>query len=138
MWTEREERSEERGVRDNAGDWRAGEHLGRERSQYYSQGHEQEEDDINFVELGQTGDLVLTAVPNTRLSFRVVKITPVSFPEEGKNYFNVEAELVDSSARLRPGMEGYGKIEVERRKLIWIWPRRFVNWLRLTLWSWTP
>jgi hypothetical protein len=97
-----------------------------------------QEDDINFVEPGQTGDLVLTAVPNTKLSFRVVKITPVSFPEEGNNYFNVEAELVGSSARLRPGMEGYGKIEIDQRKLIWIWPRRFVTWLRLWLWSWTP
>ena len=54
MWTEREERSEERGVRDNAGDWRAGEHLGRERSQYYSQGHKQEEEEPLVTKRGSS------------------------------------------------------------------------------------
>ena len=58
MWTEREERSEEGDVRDSAGDgrsdWRAGELPGRERSQYYSQGHEQEEEEPLVTKRGSS------------------------------------------------------------------------------------
>ena len=50
----------------------------------------------------------------------------------------VEARLLDVSPHLRPGMEGYGKIEIGRRKLLWIWTHKMTDWLRLKLWAWTP
>jgi len=40
--------------------------------------------------------------------------------------------------KLRPGMEGVGKIQVERRKLGWIWTHKIVHWLRMWVWSWWP
>ncbi|PKN35162.1 MAG: hypothetical protein CVU61_04100, partial [Deltaproteobacteria bacterium HGW-Deltaproteobacteria-19] len=58
--------------------------------------------------------------------------------EEGKNYFRVEAMLDNMSPRLRPGMEGVGKIEVDRRLMISIWTRGLIDWFRLRLWSWLP
>ena len=39
---------------------------------------------------------------------------------------------------LRPGMEGVGKVEVDDRRLIWIWTRKLVLWGKMFLWSWTP
>ena len=48
-----------------------------------------------------------------------------------KSYFRVEAEISAATGRLRPGMEGVGKVEVGDRRLIWIWTHRFVDWLRL-------
>jgi hypothetical protein len=39
---------------------------------------------------------------------------------------------------LHPGMEGVAKIEVGSRKLIWIWSRRLVDWLRLWTWAKLP
>ena len=65
-------------------------------------------------------------------------ITSVSTAQEGRNFFRAEAKLDDASARLRPGMEGVGKISVGEERLIWIWTRNFVNWLRVSLWSWLP
>jgi hypothetical protein len=50
----------------------------------------------------------------------------------------VEAELERKSDRLRPGMEGVGKVYIGQRKLIWIWTHEIVNWIRLKLWSWMP
>jgi multidrug resistance efflux pump len=97
-----------------------------------------EENEISQVEVGQTGELILTALPKTRLPFRVTKVTPVSVSEEGKNLFMVEARLEEVSQRLRPGMEGFGKIEIDRRKLIWIWTHKMINWVRLRIWSWLP
>jgi hypothetical protein len=39
---------------------------------------------------------------------------------------------------MRPGMAGISKIEIGREKLIWIWTRRLIDWLRLTVWKRLP
>jgi hypothetical protein len=96
------------------------------------------EEQIGDVALGQHGALLLSAIPERPFSFEISKITPVATAEEGHNFFRVEGTLVHSSERLRPGMEGVGKIDVDRRRLIWIWTRGFQNWLRLRLWSLWP
>jgi len=102
---------------------------------------EVDERDIAEVSLGQEGNLILSAHPTEKFPFTVSKITPVSTPQEGLNFFRVEARLkreAGKDGRLRPGMEGVGKITVEDRHLIWIWTRRAVDWVRLTLWKWMP
>ncbi len=100
---------------------------------------EVDERDIADVGVGQRGELVLPSVPGDAFSIAVDKITPVSTAKEGRNYFRVEAHLMEKiSERLRPGMEGVGKITIDRRKLIWIWTHELIDWLRLKLWSWWP
>lgn len=98
-----------------------------------------DEHDIDDVQLGQAGELVLTPMPGEHYPLKVVKITPVSTPAEGRNLFRVEAELASGGdERLRPGMEGVAKVEVGERRLAWIWTRRLVDWLTLKLWAWLP
>ena len=58
--------------------------------------------------------------------------------EEGSNHFLIEAQLADADAHLRPAIEGVAKIDVGRRRLLWIWTHDAVNWLRLALWKWLP
>jgi multidrug resistance efflux pump len=99
---------------------------------------EVDERDINDIVVGQKSDLVLPSMPGKAFHFVVEKITPVSIAKEGRNYFRVEGRLEQSSPNLRPGMEGIGKITVDRRKLIWVWTHEAVNWLRLQLWRWWP
>jgi len=94
--------------------------------------------DIIEIEVGQTGLLTLTSLPDKKLPFIIEKITPVAVSEEGRNYFRVEAKLNQSSERFRPGMEGVSKIVVGERKLIWILTHDMLNWLRLWAWSWLP
>jgi hypothetical protein len=62
----------------------------------------------------------------------------VSTAREGRNFFRVEAVLGGAPGRLRPGLEGIGKIEVDRRRLLWIWTHQVVDWARLKLWAWRP
>ncbi len=95
------------------------------------------EAEIAHVREGQRGVLVLSALPDT-FGFVVRKITPISTALEGKNCFRVEAGLDKATGTLRPGMEGIGKISVERRKLISIWTLKLRNWFRLWFWSWRP
>jgi len=97
-----------------------------------------DERDIADVTVGQRGQLLLSAFPEESLPIRVEKVTPVSTAREGRNYFRVEAQLESTPKRLRPGMEGVGKIEVDRRLLIWIWTRQVIDWVRLKLWTWMP
>jgi len=92
---------------------------------------------IGDVAVGQHGTLVLSSLPDNRYPFAVDKITPITKAEDGRNYFRVEAHLQQIDDSLRPGMEGVGKIDIDRRKLIAIWARDFVEWLQLTLWTWT-
>lgn len=100
---------------------------------------EVDERDIADVSVGQKGELVLSSIPGQNSPFTVEKITPVNVAREGRNYFRIEARLADSAPdRLRPGMEGVGKIYVAERRLIWIWTREMNNWLRLKAWAWMP
>jgi RND family efflux transporter MFP subunit len=97
-----------------------------------------DESDVRHVAVGQEGQLALAAAPDSPLAFTVTQVTPVSTAEEGNNTFRVEAALEDELESLRPGMEGVGKIEVGRRRLIWIWTHEAFDWLRLALWRWLP
>lgn len=98
-------------------------------------------DERNIADLrtGQRGELVLSALTGDRHGFTVTKITPVTTAKEGRNFFRVEAELMPGAGtQLRPGMEGVAKIEVDERRLISIWTRELIAWIRIKIWSWTP
>jgi len=99
---------------------------------------EVDERDINHIRVGQKSELVLPSMPGERFPFLVEKITPVSLAKEGRNYFRVEAKMEEASDRLRPGMEGVGKVTIDRRKLIWVWTHTAVDWLRLQVWRYRP
>jgi len=97
-----------------------------------------DEREIDEIKVDQRGELVLPSVPGEVFPFTVKKITPVTTAKEGRNAFRVEARLDNTSQRLRPGMEGVGKISVCRCKLIWIWTHDMIDWVRLKAWSWWP
>jgi RND family efflux transporter MFP subunit len=97
-----------------------------------------DERDVAYLKSGQKGELALSGIPGARLPFDVARVTPVSTAEEGHNYFRVEAKMHHSTERLRPGMEGVGKVAVGERRLIWIWTHSLVDWLRLSIWTWMP
>jgi biotin carboxyl carrier protein len=97
-----------------------------------------DERDIGEVSVGLKGDLMVASMPRERFAFTVTSITPINTAKDGRNFFKVEARLDDVNARLRPGMEGVGKIYVDERKLVWIWTHSLTDWLRMFIWSWMP
>ena len=94
--------------------------------------------DIGLVSLGQLGQLKLSGIPDRSVNITIDRLTPVSSTAGGRNYFRVEAVMDKHSDLMRPGMEGIAKIEIGREKLLWIWTRRLVDWLRLFAWSRLP
>jgi RND family efflux transporter MFP subunit len=99
---------------------------------------EVDEHDIADISAGQHGFLLLAALPGEPLEIQVTRLTSVANTTEGANYFRVEADLLDNPDRVRPGMEGVGKIDVEERRLISIWTHKFTRWLKLWVWTWSP
>ena len=100
---------------------------------------EVDERDIDDITVDQTGQLALTSAPEDALPIVIEKITPLANAQDGRNFFRVEAQLHgDTPMHLRPGMEGVGKIDIDERKLIWIWTHKIVHWFRMFFWTWWP
>ena len=90
---------------------------------------------ISDVEKDQNGRLYLSAIPDKPFNFSIIRITPTTLAEGGASYFIVEAELHDFDRKLQIGMEGIAKIEIGKRKIISIWTRALMDWIRIHLWS---
>ena len=93
--------------------------------------------DIRDVRPGQSGRLVLAGMAGEVLDFEVHNIATAE-AEDGRNVFRVEARLARSDLKLRPGMEGVGKIDAGEQSYAWIWTHRLSDWLRLQAWTWLP
>jgi biotin carboxyl carrier protein len=97
-----------------------------------------DERDIADVRAGQAGSLALSALPWDSLPIRVQRVTPVARTVDGSNVFEVEADIADGSASIRPGLEGVAKIRVGRQPIAWTALHRLTDWLRVACWSWLP
>ncbi|MEO1639793.1 MAG: HlyD family efflux transporter periplasmic adaptor subunit [Pseudomonadota bacterium] len=93
---------------------------------------------ITDVEVGQTGQLRVTALPDQSLPIEISKITPVANYGEGQTTFTVEAVLIGDVSALRPGMEGAARIDITERRLIGVWTQPIADWFRLQWWKFWP
>ncbi|MBA2777286.1 HlyD family efflux transporter periplasmic adaptor subunit [Billgrantia kenyensis] len=99
---------------------------------------------IDDVRVGQHGELLLAAMTGQRMPFVIERITPQSRSSDGSSRFVVEASLSDQGEalggearrELRPGLQGVGRIEGGEDRLIVIWTRELMDWLRLMRWRW--
>jgi multidrug efflux pump subunit AcrA (membrane-fusion protein) len=96
------------------------------------------ESDIEDVVVGQTGVLRVASIPDEPMTYRIERITAVSEQKDGRNFFRVEAALDTMSDRLRPGMEGIAKTEIDERLLIQSYTGKLIDWAYLALWRWMP
>ncbi len=96
------------------------------------------ESQIADVVPGQHGKLLVAALPDVALPITVLRIVPVAEPHDGKTVFRVDAALEATTPRLRPGMEGLGEIDAGRGRLVWIWFRSLLHWVRVESWAWLP
>ena len=97
-----------------------------------------DEHQIADIEESQKGRLVLNSLPEESLDFTITRITAITEARDGGNYFRVESLLQDLSDRLRPGMEGIGKVEVGERKLIVNFTEPLIRWVKLKYWAMWP
>ncbi len=102
------------------------------------------EDLIFEIAIDQEGYLATVSYPSQRIKFVVERINPMAEVVSNRNVFKVRVQLLSEDPSfedplaehpwMRPGMEGVAKISIGKRRYIWIWTRRIVNWLRMKLW----
>lgn len=85
---------------------------------------------------GQSANLVVTALPERVFPLDITRITPVAEYGDGRTTFRVDAALAAPAMGLQPGMEGVAKIEAGERRLIGVWSRSLIDWMRLKTWLW--
>jgi hypothetical protein len=93
-----------------------------------------DERDIQDVIKGAHGKLATTSLPNDSYPFTIESIVPAGTAHENANVFTIYGTADQKSDLWRPGMKGEARIDVEKRRLIWIWTHRFVEFIRLKLW----
>ena len=93
------------------------------------------EDQIADVILGQKGQLVAAGYPDRRITFEIINIEKVARVIEQKNVYRVKGRIVDDHKDImRAGMEGVARVDVDEQLMAWVWTRKAVNWVRMTLW----
>jgi len=91
--------------------------------------------DIQELKIGQEGKVATSALPDSHFPIRINRIIPIPDPKEGTNTFRVYAALEGTRPRTwLPGMSGEARVNVEHRRLVWIWTHRLVDFLKLKLW----
>jgi len=99
---------------------------------------EVDETDLAAIEPGQEGTLRVAPLPDLPLPYRIDRIRPVSDQKDGRNFFRVDARLLSEDPRLRPSMKGVTRTDIDRRLLVEVWTRPFLDWLRMAVWRWEP
>ncbi len=89
---------------------------------------------INDVQQQQSGQLVLSALPDEKFPFVVTRINPMTEIRDGATVYRVEAEIENQAEPLRVGLEGVAQVYVDDRLLISIWTRALRDWLKLQYW----
>jgi multidrug efflux pump subunit AcrA (membrane-fusion protein) len=104
---------------------------------------EVDDTDIADVRIGQTGAMVLTALPDRSVPLRVKRITPLAAVSQGRSFFEVEVQVGPGPAQagtmphdLRPGMRGVARLTGERRPRGAVWLQQASTWVRLAWWRW--
>jgi biotin carboxyl carrier protein len=92
------------------------------------------EDEIYHIKLDQEGYLATASFPGQRIKFVVERINPAAEVLNQRNVFRVRVHLLQRYPWMRPGMEGVAKVSVGKRRYVWIWSRKVVNWIRMKLW----
>lgn len=93
---------------------------------------------IHKIKPNQRGSLVLTSLANEKIPIQVTNITNMPDEQATPGTFTIEAKLIGSNESLRPGMQGYAKLEVGKASRFWVWTHEMINWFRYKLWTWMP
>lgn len=75
-------------------------------------------EDLAVMREGQTGE---ARIGSETVEFRILRLVPGELEAEP---IRADAQALRMSTQMQPGMQGYGRVQVGTRKLVWIWWRR--------------
>jgi HlyD family secretion protein len=80
--------------------------------------------DINKIQVGQTAEVTLDAIPDANYSAQVMEVGQVGEVTGGVVYFNVTVLLDKPDAKVRPGMTASAGVQVGRQENVLLVPNR--------------
>ena len=93
------------------------------------------ERDIHELGGSDTGEIAFLSQPGLKFPVAGRTLEPAAVPRQAGNVFLYRCDLkAPPEAWFRPGMQGVAKLDVGRRRLIWVLTHRTVDFLRLHLW----
>jgi hypothetical protein len=90
--------------------------------------------DVARVQVGARGEFVPLARPDLRIPIVVERLRPSSEIRDGENVFVAEATLPESETWLRPGGEGFAKLDAGTSSPWRAYLRRLIDAVRVRLW----
>ncbi len=95
---------------------------------------EVDEQDVGALRNGQRAWVLFGAFSQDSLEMVVTRIAPVAVTLDGRNVFEVDGRIRGATDALRPGLRGVVRIDIEARRLGWIWWHRASQWVQRTAW----
>ncbi len=93
------------------------------------------EQDINGIVSDQTAELAFVSRPQQNYPISIEQIDPLAHAEDSGNIFIARTQVFTTAETWwRPGMSGIAKIEIGKRRIIWIISHRTVDFLRMLIW----
>jgi hypothetical protein len=93
------------------------------------------EDDIHELSEGQFGDVAFVSRPQLKYPFEIFQIDPEALPGDAGNVFIARGKMLDAAMDWwRPGMSGIAKLDVGRRRIIWIITHRTIDFFQMLMW----
>lgn len=83
---------------------------------------------------GLTGVFIGAARPEESHALRVTRVRPRAEVRNGQNVYVAEAEVSDQAAWIRPGMEGFARVDFGSRPVWWLMSHRVIEGLQLGGW----
>lgn len=93
-----------------------------------------DEHDIGYISAQQTASLRMAAIPDAVWQAELQDLMPVAVSTKGKGSFHVPATIHGDASRLRPGMQGVGKIDIGKRSVFWVYTHGLLD--RLSYLGW--
>jgi len=97
------------------------------------------ERDIGDIKPGMSGEVLLASHPGLKIPFIIEHISNVLVSAETSGVvFRTEGVVSGDFDVLRPGMEGFARVNIEQRPYAWIWFHRLFDWWRVKSWQYLP
>ncbi len=80
--------------------------------------------DINKIQVGQSADVTLDAIPDAQYTGKVTEVGEVGAVSGGVVYFNVTVQLDKPDAKVRPGMTASAAVKVGSQENVLLVPNR--------------
>ncbi len=80
------------------------------------------------------GTFCSSARPESGLPFQLERVQPHTVLRDGRNVVLAEASVTAAAGWMRPGITGYGRVELGPRPVWWVALHRVIEYVRLHLW----